>query len=256
MQVELGRHGAGAGQTLTAYQAFFRITFNEMRAAARAEWQASGAKDKFNCPTNAIVKTIGERWRSMAPAQVEAFADRTGSVAPGKQRRGTKRKRRVPKPAKPAQHGPKRPMTAYQLFFREHEGQLSGKTPGFTRAEGMTQNMIVKTIGERWRALQHDPKARAVWTRREEEDKQRYNQQAAALGAGVLLDDPSLAGIIGGMRAPHDPTVPPAIPPGRGGMPPGPPPSLLARYQQLSAAAAFAAPTAHAKARMPPKPPT
>ncbi len=365
---ELGRHGAGAGQALTAYQAFFRLNFNEMRAAARADWQAHGGTDKFMCPTNVIVRTIGERWRSMSPAQVQAFANSTGSIAPGQKKpQGIKRKRRMPKkvtakakakakakgkgkgkakaPPPKQRVGPKRAMTAYQLFFREHEGQLSGKTEGYTRMEGMTQNIIVKTIGERWRALQHDPESRAVWTRMEEEEKQRYARElAAGVGAGApngAVDTgapriPSMpsgmmgghmvsaqqqyqqqqptghlqylvpggqqtqhqhqhqqqqqtqqhqqqvqqqqqyqqqyhqqqyqqqqyqqhqvasghlgaAGIIGGMRGPPQgpPVDPPA--PGVGAA------SLLARYQQLSAAAANAAPTAHAKARAPPKPPS
>jgi hypothetical protein len=67
------------------------------------------------------------------------------------------------------------------------------------------------------------------------------------MGPGAHL---GAAGIIGGMRGP--PQGPPADPPtpGVGAA------SLLARYQQLSAAAASTAPTAHAKARPPPKPPS
>ena len=30
---------------------------------------------------------------------------------------------------------------------------FAGKTDGYTRAEGMSQNIIVRTIGQRWRAL-------------------------------------------------------------------------------------------------------
>eukprot|EP01043_Picozoa_sp_COSAG02_P034475 COSAG02_NODE_2412_length_8920_cov_2.506178_2_plen_180_part_00 len=52
--------------------------------------------------------------------------------------------------------------------------------------EGMTQNIIVKTIGERWRALQNDPESRAVWTRMEEEEKQRYARDLAASGGDFL----------------------------------------------------------------------
>ena len=178
--VELGRHGTGAGNRLTAYQAFFRVTFNDLRAAAVADWSAdpanAGSGGKCKIPTNVIVRTIGEKWRALSPEEVEAFAERTGSIAPGrKHRRGVKRKRRVGASARNT--GPKKPMTAYQLFFREHEGQLSGKTEGYTRAEGMSQNIIVRTIGERWRASQLTAEGNEAWKQKQAADKERYAKE-------------------------------------------------------------------------------
>jgi hypothetical protein len=237
------------GHTLTAYQAFFRQTFNELRDAARAEWDAdtANAGGKFLCPTNVIVKSIGERWRAMDAAEVEAFADKTGSLAPGKHRRGAKRKRRNMQKGGSKRTGPKRAMTAYQLFFRVHEGQLSGKTEGYTRAEGMTQNVIVRTIGERWRALANEPDGRSEWTKLEAEDKQRYAKELAATPSDTEQVASSLAGLVATEEDTHEDAASPESAAGSeddesSASPPAPSTasSLLARYQELSAAAAAA----------------
>ena len=202
---------------MTAYQAFFKHHFNDMRDKARAEAAATAEPGaKFKPPVNKIVSKIGEMWRAMDGAETAAFAERVvrplpapapvratsdslglqGALPPARSgRRGGKRKRSGPKPKRT---GPKQPMTAYQLFFRENEGKLSGKvspqhlhaifvwsrherrrlcrqTPGYERAPDMTQTVIVRTIGERWRSL--DEAGKAEYKRRQEADKLRYEQE-------------------------------------------------------------------------------
>jgi len=113
-------------ETLTAYQAFFRHNFEELKAEAVAK--NGGAKTK----SNGIVSIIGQRWRELDGA---AKASWEGSTIP--QRQSLQR----PKP---------RSLTAYQLFFRETAVELAP-----LKAVGsLTQNEIVRTIGERWRSIE------------------------------------------------------------------------------------------------------
>jgi hypothetical protein len=193
---------AGEEKKLTAYQAYFRMSFNDMREKAKAEARATGKK--YTCPTNNIVKTIGENWRAMSAAQVEQFAARVGAVPPGKRKtmggaagpaKSKKKKRKTPTAAKPKNgRGPRRAMTAYQIFFREHEGMLSGKAPGFEKS-GLTQNEIVRTIGERWRAM--TPQMRTDYKTKEQQEKARFEAELRLQAPGGMMS--TMGGPMGGM---------------------------------------------------------
>ena len=135
--------------TLSAYQAFFRSNFE----ACKADEVRRGQK----LDVNSIVALIGRRWRELDAAGRAAWEGST-----------------VVKKKKAPRKGPKS-LTAYQLFFRENTAQLSGKAPGYTRAEGITQNEIVSAVGARWRAIAPDELA-------------DYTARAAAITAQLKVE--------------------------------------------------------------------
>jgi len=78
---------------------------------------------------------------------------------------------------------PKRSLTAYQLFFRETYAELSGKASGSACRENITQNEIVRTIGERWRNIDADNLAR--YKARAAEDAAKFEAEQPPLPEGA-----------------------------------------------------------------------
>jgi hypothetical protein len=154
-------------KALTAYQAFFRVTFDQLKAKAKA----SSAQGK--CPTTEIVSEIGKRWRDLDDAGKAAYAGSAQVVAV---RCKPKREKAARKGAGEKKTGKKkRSLTAYQLFFRDESAVLSGKAPGSVRREGITQMEIVKTVGERWRSI--DEAVKADYQAKALEEQQRFARE-------------------------------------------------------------------------------
>lgn len=160
-------------KTLTAYQAFFRQTFDELKVKAMAD------SPDGKCPTNAIVASIGERWRALSVDGRAAYAGSSEEINRKKKKARTNKRGRAENSVRP-----KRSLTAYQLFFRETYAELSGKAAGSVGREGITQNEIVRTIGERWRAIDADNLARYKARAAEDAAKFEAEQPAVPENAG------------------------------------------------------------------------
>ena len=156
-------------KTLTAYQAFFRVTFDQLKAKA----MASSVQGK--CPTTEIVSEIGKRWRDLDDAGKAAYAGSVEAVAVRRSKPKREKAERKGAGEKKKACKKKRSLTAYQLFFRDESAVLGGKAPGSVRREGITQMEIVKTVGERWRSI--DEAVKADYQAKALEEQQRFARE-------------------------------------------------------------------------------
>ena len=162
-------------KTLTAYQAFFRVTFDQLKAKA----MASSVQGK--CPTTEIVSEIGKRWRDLDDAGKAAYAGSVEAVAVRRSKPKREKAERKGAGEKKKACKKKRSLTAYQLFFRDESAVLGGKAPGSVRREGITQMEIVKTVGERWRSI--DEAVKADYQAKAQEEARRFEREQPALDA-------------------------------------------------------------------------
>jgi len=144
---------AGEPKTLSAYQAFFRETFNELKQKALG---AGGGDAK--CPTNTIVAEVGKRWRALTDEQKAQYAGSSELVKVKDKKRKRKTKAEKEEKKKKKAERPKRALTGYQVFFKENAAKL--------KSECENQKEVVQKIGEKWQALG-------------DAGKEKYKQKAA-----------------------------------------------------------------------------